>query len=124
MSIRTAIVDDSRDIRLMLRLALEADGRFEIVAEAEDGHQALEVIADVRPELVVLDLAMPRLDGLEVLRALRARRWPNPVVVFSSFTDEVMVSKATELGAAAYVRKGTDITLMPSLLAAATGSSS
>jgi NarL family two-component system response regulator YdfI len=120
--IRTAIVDDAADLRMLLRLQLERDDRFEIVGEACDGLEGLDLIATEDPDLVVLDLAMPRMDGLEVLEELRRRNRDRPVVVFSGFTSNEVVAKALALGAVDYIKKGTDLQQIADLLArAATG---
>jgi DNA-binding NarL/FixJ family response regulator len=117
--IRTVIADDADDLRMLIRFALEHDDRFSVVGEAADGEQALAAVDAEQPDLLVLDLAMPRMDGLEVLSRLRDRREPPPVVVLSGFTNEAMVRKAFSLGAAAYIPKGRDITDLPNLFAAA-----
>lgn len=120
-AIRTVIADDADDLRMLIRLALENDARFSVVGEAADGEEALSVVDAERPDLLVLDLAMPRMDGLEVLTRLHERFEPPPVVVLSGFTNEAMIRRAMSLGAAAYVPKGRDITELPDLFAAAVG---
>ena len=115
--IRTAIVDDADDLRMLVRLQLELDGRFEVVGEAGDGVDALSLIDSQDPDLVVLDLAMPLMDGLEVLRELQNRHWQRPVVVFSGFGSSTMVDRALALGASSYVTKGADLHGLPQLLA-------
>lgn len=117
--IRTAIVDDAADLRLLLRLELDRDDRFEVVGEAADGEEGLELIFSADPDLVVLDLAMPRMDGLEVLAELRRRNRDRPVVVFSGFASDDVVAKAMALGAADYVKKGTDLSRVADALAKA-----
>lgn len=121
--IRTVIADDADDLRMLLRLALTHDTRFDVVGEAADGQETLKVVEAEQPDLLVLDLAMPRMDGLEVLAELRSRTDPPPVVVLSGFTNESMVHKAMSLGATAYVPKGRDITDLPDLFAAAVAAS-
>jgi DNA-binding NarL/FixJ family response regulator len=118
--IRTVIADDAADLRLLMRIVLDRDQRFEVVGEAGDGLQALEQVNIYDPDLLVLDLAMPRMDGLEVLANLRDRDRP-PIVVLSGFKNEAMVARALELGATAYIAKGADIETLPDLLVGAVG---
>lgn len=122
--IRTAIVDDAEDLRALVRVQLQLDGRFVIVGEAGDGIDALALIDEAAPDLVVLDLAMPRMDGLEVLQELQNRQWRSPVVVFSGFGSQAMIDQALALGAAGYIKKGTDLQDVPDLLADAVASAS
>jgi DNA-binding NarL/FixJ family response regulator len=124
VTIRTAIVDDAADIRMLVRLQLDLDARFAVVGEAADGLEGLDVIDRERPDLVLLDLAMPNMDGLEVLEELHRRKWERPVVVFSGFANQAMIDKAMSLGAASYVKKGLDIADIPDLLARAVGTRS
>lgn len=119
MTIRTAIVDDAADIRMLVRMQLELDPRFTVVGEGADGVEGLALIDEERPDLVLLDLAMPNMDGLEVLAELHRRNWSRPVVVFSGFSNQTMVDKALALGAAGYVKKGLDIGDIPDVLARA-----
>ena len=112
------IADDADDIRMLLRMQLSADARFSVVGEAADGQEALDLIDANQPDLLVLDLAMPRMDGLEVLERLHNRDRP-PIVVLSGFTNEAMIERALELGAAAYITKGHDLETLPDQLATA-----
>lgn len=106
--IRVLVADDTDDIRRLLKIVLELDGRFEVVAEAGDGAAAVEACSAYRPEVVLLDLAMPVMDGLQALGELR-RIWPTPpprVVVLSGFVAELAAQRALDLGADAYLEKG------------------
>lgn len=117
MTIRTAIVDDAADIRMLIHMHLDLDDRFAVIGEAADGIEALALIEREKPDVVLLDLAMPNMDGLEVLAELHRRNWPRPVVVFSGFSNNEMIDKAIALGAASYITKGTDLEEIPELLA-------
>ena len=119
MTIRTALVDDAADLRMLVRMQLDLDARFAVVGAAADGIEGLSLIERVDPDLVLLDLAMPNMDGLEVLAELHKRNWERPIVVFSGFANQAMIDKAMSLGAASYVKKGQDISEIPDLLAAA-----
>jgi DNA-binding NarL/FixJ family response regulator len=114
--IRTVIANDANDLRLLLRLVLDTDDRFAVVGEAADGEQALDLVEEQHPDLLVLDLAMPKMDGLEVLADLGGRI-PPTVVVLSGFTSAEAVEQALELGAASYVTKGNLIGDLPDVLA-------
>jgi len=101
------VVDDEPDILLMLRMALEDDGH-EIVMAA-DGEMALARIAEHSPDLVVLDLMMPVLDGFGVLERLQANGPSLPVLVLSARNDQADVDRALGLGAAEFMAKPFDI---------------
>jgi CheY-like chemotaxis protein len=116
--IRTVVVDDSEDLRFLMRMALSRDSRFEVVGEAANGQEALKMVDSADPDLLVLDLAMPIMDGLEVLAILHDRNRP-PIVVLSGFANEAMQARALDLGAVAYITKGTDISQVTDVLASA-----
>jgi CheY-like chemotaxis protein len=97
------IVDDEPDILLMLRMSLEDEGHDVVLAA--DGKMALERIAERRPDIVLLDLMMPVLDGWGVLNALKGRPDSPPVIVVSASDSAANVERARELGVAAYVTK-------------------
>src|SRR3954454_8878933 len=78
--VRVLLVDDLADIRLVMRLLLEADGRAEVVGEAADGAEAVRLAAELRPDAVVLDLRMPGMDGVQALPLIREAS-PGTVVV-------------------------------------------
>jgi DNA-binding NarL/FixJ family response regulator len=101
----TLIVDDVTDLRFVLKLALQRSGRFEVIAEAGDGHQAVELATMHRPALVLLDLYMPRMDGLEALQLIREASPETKVVVFSGMAD-VFAEAAVTAGAAGVIVKG------------------
>jgi CheY-like chemotaxis protein len=107
--IRVVIADDASDIRMLLRLSLSADGRFEVVGEAADGEVATVLTGLEKPDAVVLDLSMPVMDGLQAATAIR-ERWPHiRIVVLSGFTAERMSDRALACGADRYVEKGAAI---------------
>ncbi|HXX30822.1 MAG TPA: response regulator [Myxococcaceae bacterium] len=97
------IVDDDAFVRTLLRDMLAGQGHA--LLEAEDGREALDVLRARTPELVLLDLFMPRLSGLEALAAIR-QRWPSArVLVISSLDSERLVREAIEAGAAGFITK-------------------
>lgn len=103
--IRAVIVDDTDDIRDLLRIVLRRAG-YDVVAEAADGRAGIEVVREHRPDLVLLDLAMPVLDGLEALPTLRDLVPDATILVLSGFGAEQMAERALAAGADGYVEKG------------------
>jgi DNA-binding response OmpR family regulator len=97
---RILVVDDEQDMQSLLCCILETTGY--VVDCADDGRQALEKIGANRPDLVILDLVMPVLDGWGVLEALGGRSNPPPVVIVSAFADH---SRAQDLGAVSCLSK-------------------
>jgi len=106
--LRAVLVDDTSDIRLLLRIALESSGRFTVVDEAGDGAAGIAVVTATQPDVVLLDLAMPVLDGLEALPRIRAAAPDARVVVLSGFESAAMRHRAQAAGAHAYLQKGMD----------------
>ena len=104
--LRVVIADDVEDLRYLLDRALVASGRFEVVGTAANGRQAIDIATEQRPDLTLLDLAMPLMDGLEALPHIRAAVPDGTVVVLSGFDAETMESTALERGAAGYLVKG------------------
>jgi DNA-binding NarL/FixJ family response regulator len=109
LTIRTLLVEDETLVRQGIRKLLELDPRIEIAAEAADGEEALRRIAEERPDVVLLDVRMPRLDGLGVLRALRQIPGAPPCLVLTTFDDRALALEAIREGARGYLRK--DVTL-------------
>lgn len=105
--IRVLVVDDSAFARKVLRQVLTAVPDFEVVEIARDGLDALEKIADLRPDVVTLDLVMPGLDGLGVLRALAGAASPRVVVVSSAGEESELAISALQAGAVELVHKPT-----------------
>lgn len=105
MKLQVLLADDQATVRGELRPLLEATGRVNVIAEAGDGIELLSLMDRVRADAILLDLSMPRMDGLEVLRALSRRANHAPVVVFSVHDDAAHVDRALSLGASGYVLK-------------------
>ena len=106
MGCRVFIADDVEALRVLWRQFLTEDGDVEVVGEAADGEQAIAGVRDTVPDVVVLDLSMPRVDGLEVIRALREELPEVAIVVASGFAASRLAALALDLGAAAYFEKG------------------
>jgi CheY-like chemotaxis protein len=102
--VRVLLVDDLSDIRLVMRLLLEADGRAEVVGEAIDGAEAVRLAAELHPDAIVLDLRMPGMDGVTALPLIRDASPGAVVVALSALPVGPMTDRAIDLGAT-YVRK-------------------
>jgi two-component system chemotaxis response regulator CheB len=107
--IRVLVVDDSAFARKVLRETLSRDPRLEVIGTARDGLEALEKIAESRPDVITLDLVMPNLDGLGVLRALPREDAPRAVVVSISDADSALGVEALQSGAVDLVHKPTPL---------------
>ncbi|MBK0417724.1 response regulator transcription factor [Leucobacter sp. CSA1] len=105
---RVVVVDDQALVRQGIRTLLELAG-LEVVGEAGDGEEALAVVAETRPEVLLLDLRMPHRDGLWTLRRLRDDGSDLPALVLTTFDDDALVLQALHAGARGYLLK--DVTL-------------
>jgi DNA-binding NarL/FixJ family response regulator len=101
---RIALADDQALVRAGLRALLERQG-IEIVFEADDGERLLERLATQRVDVVLSDIRMPRLDGIEALRKLRERGDATPVLLLTTFDDSDLMLRATEAGAQGFLLK-------------------
>ncbi|MBE1490787.1 response regulator [Plantactinospora soyae] len=122
--IRILVVDDHEVVRQGLRFVLDQEPDFEVVGECADGKTALTRISALRPDVVLLDMVMPGLDGMAVLHALRERADPTAVIVLTSFPAEDRAMDAVRAGAASYLSKTTAVdTVVAAVRAAASGGS-
>ncbi|WP_395692928.1 PAS domain S-box protein [Nocardioides sp.] len=112
------IVDDAVEVRTLVRTRLRLSGRLAVVGEAADGAEAVEVVRALRPDLVLLDVSMPVMDGLEALPYLLVASPGTRVVVYSGFQEQGLAHRAVALGASVYLEKSTSLdTLVDDLLA-------
>jgi DNA-binding NarL/FixJ family response regulator len=100
------ICDDVPELRELVRSALEADGDVRVIGEAAEGQSAVREVARLQPDVVVLDLAMPLLDGVEAIPLIRAAAPHTGIVVFSGLEEEKAAPTVLRLFAARYVQKG------------------
>jgi DNA-binding NarL/FixJ family response regulator len=99
------IVDDQKLMRQGLKTLLELEGGFEIVAEAGDGQAALDAYAELQPDVALMDIRMPGMDGVEATRRLR-QQWPDArVIILTTFNDDEYVFEALRVGALGYLLK-------------------
>lgn len=103
---RVVIADDTPDIRMLLRWSLEPDQRFEIVGEAANGAEALSLISSLDVDAILLDLAMPVMDGLQAIPQIKLASPSTRIVVLSGFDHDSMAGEALKRGADAYLEKG------------------
>jgi DNA-binding NarL/FixJ family response regulator len=104
---RIILCDDTRDILLLLGAEFELHSDLEIVAEADNGRQVIALAESLQPDVIVLDLAMPEMDGLEALPELRRVAPKARIVVLSGFEARSLAPKVLALGAQRYLEKGT-----------------
>lgn len=105
MSIRILLADDHGVMRAGLRAMLEAEPGVEVVAEAADGKEALYLAGQHQPDIVILDIGMPGLDGIEATRRLKERSPQSKVLILSMYEEESLLREAIKAGAAGYVIK-------------------
>ena len=104
-TIRTLIVDDQRLMREGLRTLLELEGGVEVVGEAADGQAALDAYAELKPDVVLMDIRMPDMDGVEATRRI-CGRWPEArVIILTTFDDDANVFEGMRAGAVGYLLK-------------------
>ena len=111
-TLRIVIAEDNPDVREVLGKVFEVEPGFEVVATAPDGIEAVELTEALRPDLLLLDLAMPKLDGFQVMERLRSSAPEVRIVVFSGFADVDVQVTARRIGAADYLEKGTSPVVM------------
>lgn len=117
--IRVLLADDHTIVREGVRLCLEAMGDIEVVAEAEDGQMAVQLANQLRPDVAVVDLTMPRLNGVEAIRQIKRDLPDTEVVVLSVHDSEPYVVQALRAGAAGYVLKRNAATELAAAIRAA-----
>ena len=103
--VRVVVADDHPLYREGVVRALVATGQIEVLAEAEDGREALRHIAELKPDVAVLDYKLPELDGLQVTHAIVRDELPTRVLMLSAFTESGIVYKALQTGVAGYLPK-------------------
>jgi len=105
MKVRILLADDHTVIRSGLRLLLERHPEFEVVGEAADGREAVALAGELSPDVVVMDIAMPNLNGIEATNQIVRKRAETAVVILSMHSDEAYVMRSLKAGARAYLLK-------------------
>ena len=120
--IRILIADDHEVVREGLRLILEAEDDFVVVGEAADGREAIELVRDLQPQVVLMDLRMPGMDGLTAIKHLRQQRPDLNIVILTTYNEDALMIEGLRSGARSYLLKDTKRqVLFDTLRAAARG---
>lgn len=104
-NIRVLLVDDHAILREGIRYLLSASGEVDVVGEAQDGVEALEMVEQLKPDAVLMDIAMPRMNGIEATTELKRRHPELPVLILSMYDSEEYVLPILKAGASGYVLK-------------------
>jgi DNA-binding NarL/FixJ family response regulator len=105
MTVRVLIVDDQAPFRMAARMVVDATDGFEVVGEAETGEDSVTMAMELAPDLVLMDVNLPGIDGLEATRRILAGDAPPIVLLLSTYEEEEYAPRAAECGAAAYIPK-------------------
>ncbi len=120
--IKILIADDHLIIRQGLRLILETENDFELIGEASDGNEAVSLCKKLKPDVVLMDLRMPNMDGLSAIEKLRDEQPQIAVVILTTFNEDELMLRGLQAGARGYLLKDTDrSTLFDTIRAAARG---
>ena len=103
--IRVCLVDDQTLVRQGIRSLLALDDGIEVVGEAADGKQAVELVPQLKPDVVLMDMRMPVMSGLEALQALAALNQLPPAIILTTFDDDQLVLAGLKAGAKGYLLK-------------------
>jgi DNA-binding NarL/FixJ family response regulator len=107
--IRVLLCDDAEGFRALMRSTLEDDPAIEIVGEASDGVAGVEATAELQPDVVLLDMSMPRMGGLQAIPKMRRSAPRTSIIGLSSLAAERMAGPSIEIGAHSYLEKGSDL---------------
>ncbi len=99
------VVDDDSGVRRMISNIIEEEGIGQVIGEAEDGSEAIDMVLDLQPDLVMIDLLMPELDGIETIKKLKRSDYRGSFVLLSKITDKMMVREAYQAGVEFYIHK-------------------
>jgi two-component system, NarL family, response regulator NreC len=120
--LRVLLADDHGIVRRGLRSLLESQPGVDVVGEAADGLEALRLCSDARPDILILDVAMPKMNGIEVAARVQKLERPPGVIILSMHADEAYIIRALAAGARGYLLKdATDEDLLPAIRAVASG---
>lgn len=121
-TIRILIADDHLIVREGLRLILETGEEFEVIGEASDGAEAVRLASELKPDVTLMDLRMPGMDGLTAIERLRVEQPKVAVVILTTYNEDDLMMRGLRAGAKGYLLKDTDrATLLDTIRAAARG---
>jgi len=103
--IRILLAEDHANFRKSLKTLIESDKDFEVVGEAKDGKQAVKLAGELQPDIVIMDIGMPLLNGLEATRQVMTRNPSTRVLILSSYSEPEYIKKAMEVGVSGYLIK-------------------
>lgn len=103
--VRVLLADDHPAVRTSLHRLLDRTNEIEVVGEASDGEEALQMGQDLKPDVLLLDIEMPKVDGIEVTRILHSQGSPVQILIFSAYEDEEYIQNVMEQGASGYLIK-------------------
>ena len=110
--LRVIIADDVPQVRQDLHLLLQLTGDFEVIGEAASGWEAILQAEALHPDVMVIDLIMPDMDGCQVAHAIKAFGLANRVVILSIHANPEDIERALQAGADAYIQKGADLSIL------------
>ncbi|MGG1609225.1 DNA-binding response regulator [Bacillus wiedmannii] len=102
------IIDDHFVVREGLKLIIETSDSFQIIGEAANGEEALSFIEKKKPDVILMDLNMPKMSGLETIEALNEKQNHTPIIILTTYNEDELMLKGIELGAKGYLLKDTD----------------
>ncbi len=110
--ITVLLAEDHAIVRQGLRTLLETDGHFDVIAQAQTGRQAVEMTASLRPDVILMDIAMPVLNGLEATRQILAANPAAKVLILSAHSDDAYIERMSAVGAAGFLEKQTSAEIL------------
>ncbi|KYZ75334.1 two-component system response regulator [Anaerosporomusa subterranea] len=105
MAIRILLADDHKLVRAGLKMLIENDASLEVVGEASDGNQALHFVEEKQPDITILDIAMPGMDGIQCIKEIKTRGLRTKIIVLTMYEDENYIKEVMLAGADAYIKK-------------------
>jgi len=105
--IRVLIVDDHMIVRQGLQLIFETEGNVEVVGEAENGHRGVELARQLDPDIILMDLQMPEMDGVSAVRAILAEKPASRIIILTTFNEDALMYQCLQAGAKGFLLKDT-----------------